>query len=79
MAQQSDRAAHTNFDIEGACLHLPWGVGLAQDSWQNQKGVTTECLKKTCPQKSKKVLSTKSYCQGMEVIVFGKSKRPRDP
>jgi len=32
------------------------------------------------PQKSKKkVFFTKTFCQGMKVIVFGKSNRPRGP
>ena len=43
-----------------------------------QKG--TRCPKKSVPQNPKrKVFFTNTYCQGMKVIFFGKSDRPRGP
>ena len=40
----------------------------------------TGCPKKSVPQNPKRYLFfTKTYCQGMKVIVFGKCNRPRGP
>ena len=49
-------------------------------SWLTPFEGATGCPKKSVPQNPKRKASfTKTYCQGLKVIVFGKSNRPRGP